>query len=223
MILLTDIQQHHNIPFEHYLKMPGYSTSFLKKEKNGVAADFVKTDKIKVGSLVDSILTEPHKVNMSDKLYPFARDIAFKIKETFGDMFKQMHAQVSFTGTAEHKGFKMPIRGRLDFLLPKLAVIDLKVTYAKNLEDLIKFMRYKEQVYLYSKFAGVTKAYLFIYCVPLKTCTVHFIDCSGHNDWWSEKIINFGTFNEQQPEQAPEHPEPGQAQKKSAIQPNLNF
>jgi len=153
------------------------------------------TDKIRVGSIVDAILTDPAKVDMADPNFPFARNIAIKIKETFGDMFKQFIPQVSFTAIAEHKGFKMPTRGRLDFLLPKMAVIDLKVTYAKDIEALIKFMRYNEQMFLYCKMAGVTKAYLLVYCVPTKKCSVHFIDCSGDSFWWEEKITMFGTYD----------------------------
>jgi len=192
MITFSDIQQHLSVPFEVYQKLPGLSTSFLKQEVGGVKPDFVMTDKVRVGSLVDSILTEPKKADMSSPLYPYAKEIAFKLKQTFGDMMSSFIPQVSYTAIAEHQGFKMRVRGRLDYLLPKLAVIDLKVTYAKDIPALIDFMRYKEQMFLYCQFAGVQKAYLLVYCVPKKTCTVHFIDCSGSSTWWEEKIIAFG-------------------------------
>lgn len=192
MITFTDIQQHLSVPFEVYKKLPGLSTSFLKSEQNGIKPDFVMTDKVRVGSLVDAILTEPAKADMSSELYPYAKAIAFQLKQTFGDMMSSFIPQVSYTAIAEFKGFKMRVRGRLDYLLPKLAVIDLKVTYAKDIPALIDFMKYREQMFLYCKFAGVQKAYLLVYCVPKKTCTVHFIDCSGSNTWWEEKIINHG-------------------------------
>ena len=197
MIIATEIQQHLNIPFDHYQKMAGYSMSFLKKEQNGIARDFIMTDKVRVGSLVDAILTEPAKANMMDPLYPVARKIAQEMSVKFGDLLKEFIPQVSYTAMLQHGAFNMPARGRLDFLFPKFAVIDLKVTNAKNIEDLIKFMKYKEQMHLYCKFAGVTKAYLFIYCVPLKKCHVEFIDCSGESEWWEDKIINFGTATAQ--------------------------
>lgn len=192
MIEFTEIQQHLSVPFEVYQKLPGLSTSFLKQEQNGVKPDFVMTDKVRVGSLVDSILTEPAKADMSSPLYPIAKNIAFKMKQTFGEMMSSFIPQVSYTAIAEHQGFKMRVRGRLDFLLPKLAVIDLKVTYNKDIPTLIDFMKYREQMFLYCKFAGVQKAYLLFYCVPKKTCTIHFIDCSGANTWWEEKIIAHG-------------------------------
>jgi len=192
MIQFTDIQQHLSVPFEIYQKLPGLSTSFLKNETNGVKPDFVMTDKVRVGSLVDSILTEPAKADMSSPMYPYAKEIAFKLKQTFGEMMSSFIPQVSYTALAEFKGFKMRVRGRLDYLLPKLAVVDLKVTYAKDIPALIEWMKYKEQMFLYCKFAGVQKAYLLVYCVPKKTCTVHYIDCSGESAWWEEKIINHG-------------------------------
>ncbi len=191
-MIITSVQQYNNLPAKDYFKLEGYSTSFLKKEQFGVAEDFVMTDKIRIGSLVDSILTDPAKADMGSSLYPIAKNIAHNIKEKFGELFKMMLPQVSFTGTMEHGDFKMPTKGRLDFLLPGHAVIDLKVTDSKNIAALIDFMKYKEQMFLYCKFAGVTKAYLFFYCVPLKKCSVHYIDCSGRSAWWEEKTLKFG-------------------------------
>lgn len=194
MITISDVQRHVSIPFQFYQKLPGISTSFLKKQRAGVATDFVMTDKIKIGSLVDAILTEPEKADMLSPLYPIAKQIAHKLKESFGDMMKHFSRQVSYTGTLKYRAFKMQVRGRLDYELPGHAVIDLKVTDSSNIEALIEFMRYKEQMFLYCKFSGVTKAYLFVYCVPKKTCTVHFIDCSADSEWWIDNIITFGTI-----------------------------
>lgn len=193
--MIHSIQQHLNLPFDQYLKLPGYSTSFLKREVNGVTPDFVKTDKMFRGSLVDAILTSPSEVDMSSKLYPVARDISNTIRGQFGDMFKQMLPQVSYTGTASYGGFSMLVKGRLDFELPKLAVIDLKITETKNIKALIKHMGYDNQMFLYCKFIGVTKAYLIFYCVPLKKCIIEYIDCSQPNNWWQERIIKFGQVN----------------------------
>ncbi len=192
MITFSNIIRHDNIPFEDYLKLPGYSTSFLKREVNGVLPDFISSDKVRVGSLVDSILTSPKDADMSSPLYKEAKAIAFQLREVFGDMLGNMVTQVSFTGEATFGEFEMPVKGRLDLLLPKMAVIDLKVTYAANIPALIDFMRYKEQMWLYCNFAGVKKAYLLIYCVPKKTCTCHYVSCEGDSEWWEERVLRFG-------------------------------
>lgn len=196
MINFHNILRHDNIPFEDYLKLPGYSTSFLKREVNGVLPDFVSSDKVRVGSLVDSILTSPKDADMSSPLYKEAKAIAFQLREVFGDMLGNMVPQVSYTGSAslqtEGGVFTMPIKGRLDLLLPKLAVIDLKVTYATNIPALIDFMKYEKQMWLYCNLSGVKKAYLLIYCVPKKTCTCHYVSCEGDSEWWEERVLRFG-------------------------------
>lgn len=196
---VSQIQQHLSVPFEIYQKLPGLSTSFLKQEINGVKPDFVMTDKVRVGSLVDAILTEPAKADMSSELYPYAKEIAFKLKQKYSDMMSSFVSQVSYTAIAEHQGFKMRVRGRLDYLLPNHAVLDLKVTYAdvtnpKVMKNLIEQMKYDEQMFLYCKFAGVTKAYLLFYCVPKKKVMdpIVFDFTSKSSTWWEEKIINHG-------------------------------
>ncbi len=194
MITISKVRQYLNVPFEDYQKLPGKSTSFLKSEKNGVKPEFIMTDKVRVGSLVDAILTEPKKADMGSPLYPFAKSIAHTLKENFGDMITSFLPQVSYTGLLSYGEFNLPVRGRLDYEFTKFAVIDLKVTYAKDIDALIEFMKYKEQMNLYCKFLGVTKAYLFIYCVPTKRCFVHYIDCSVHSEWWADKITSFGTI-----------------------------
>jgi hypothetical protein len=193
MINFTDIQQHLNVPFEVYQKLPGYSTSFLKNEKNGVKPDFVMTDKVRLGSLVDSILTEPGKADMSSPLYQQAKKIAWKLKIAY-PLIAYLMPQVSYTGVADYCGFKMPVRGRLDYLLPNLAVVDLKVTFSSEneIDTLVQRMQYDEQMFLYCQFAKVKVAYLMFYCVPKKKCILKEVVIPDTSAWWEGKIMNFG-------------------------------
>jgi hypothetical protein len=64
MILYKNIQSFDDVEFVKYLQMPGYSQSFLKKEINGIAPGVDVTGNMKLGSMVDAILTEPHKVDV---------------------------------------------------------------------------------------------------------------------------------------------------------------
>lgn len=211
MINFTDIQQHLNVPFEVYQKLPGYSTSFLKNEKNGVKPDFVMTDKVRLGSLVDSILTEPGKADMSSPLYPQAKKIAWELKKMYPEIVAVLVPQVSYTGVADYCGFKMPVRGRLDYLLPivgdgstgdgstgNLAVVDLKVTFSTEaqIKTLIGYMQYDEQMFLYCNFAQVKLAYLMFYSVPNKKCILEKIIMPDTSLWWEQKIMNFGKVDE---------------------------
>lgn len=194
MITYTNIKCYENIPFEEYLKLEGYSHSFLKSNLHGAKQYFNTTDKVRLGSLVDSILTEPEKADMSSPLYPAAKAIAYQIKQLFGDLIASAQKQLSYTATLQMAGLEMLTTGRLDFLIPGFAVIDLKVTNEKNVDNLIEYMGYHNQLWHYSRLAKVKKAFLLFYCVPLKTVIVRAVDVTKEdNGFWINKIIDFGT------------------------------
>jgi hypothetical protein len=193
MIEYTNIIQHDNIPFEDYLKLPGYSHSFLKRERFGVVEELTITENITIGKLVDGIITDPETVNMLDPLYPTARAIAVEIKNTFGAVLPQFKKQLSYTADIVHNGFIMATTGRLDFLLPKHCVLDLKVTKSKDVHGLIEYMGYKNQVWHYAKMAKVNDGYFMIHSIPLKKNFLIPLDCRDNmNDFWADKIIKFG-------------------------------
>lgn len=195
MITYSNIQRFDCVPFEEYLKLEGFSHSFLKREHNGIASELTMTDNITIGKLVDGILTDPSNVDMSSHLYGVAKLIAYEVTKTFGELIKTFIPQLSFTANVEFNGFKMPTTGRLDWLLPGHAVIDLKVTKAKasQLNGLIEFMGYKNQLWHYCKMAKVDKAYLMFHSIPDKKTLILFIDCSmGYNEFWAEKTLMFG-------------------------------
>lgn len=196
MINYSNISIQHRENFEDYLKKTGYSHSFLKGESFGIAKEVSITDKIKVGKLVDAILTEPEsidKYDMLDSLYPIAKEIAFKIKSQFGELIKHFESQISFTADVEYQGFTMPTKGRMDYLLKDISVIDLKVTFVKDVKALIDFMRYDNQLWHYAKAMNVQQAYLLIYSVPLKKAQLIQIDVSSdYNEFWADKTLKFG-------------------------------
>ena len=193
MIHYTNIKRHDNLPWEEYLLLPGYSNSFLKSERNGLSSYMEETDKMRLGKLVDAIITGG-SVNMSSEMYPIARDIASKITGTFGTMITRFDKQVAFSATANYGGFSMPVRGLLDFLLPKTAVIDLKVIHGKSIEPTVSHFGYDNQLWHYGKLAGVTKGYLMVYSVPLKKTTLINMDISNQrNEFFEDKILKFGT------------------------------
>ncbi len=197
-IVYSNIQQYNNLDFADYLKLPGYSHSFLKHAKNGIAANIEVTDKMKVGSMVDAILTEPHKANMADPIYPYCKDIAFNVKEKFGTLIQHFQKQISYTCTVSYDAgtakFFIYSKGRLDFLLPGHAVIDLKITEAKDVPALIEFMGYENQLYHYCRMAGVKKAYLMVYVINKRKVELREFDCSSnYNTFWANKVLEYGS------------------------------
>lgn len=194
MITVRDIQRHEDLPFDQYLKLYGFSHSFFKRERGGVAEDMEVTDNMRLGSLVDAILTDPSAANMMDTLYPAAKAIAAHIKQRFASLLLILSRQIAFTATMVDGDFSVRVKGRLDFLLEKIAVIDLKITQSKDVHALVEFMGYKNQLWGYCKMAQVPDAFLLIYSVPLKQVFILHIDCkSNESAWWTDKITRFGS------------------------------
>lgn len=193
MISYQNTVRFDNLEFGKYLQLSGYSHSGLKNNHTGVKEAITITDNIRIGALVDGILTDPKTVNMADPLYPYCKEISFKIKEFLGLSISALKSQVSYTSNVIMGDFELPVKGRLDFLLENIATIDIKITKAKNVDDLIKFMGYENQLWHYSKMAKTPKAYLIIYCIPLKRVIAKSVDVSSDtNGFWADKIIDFG-------------------------------
>lgn len=195
MISCNNIQTFNDVDFADYLKFPGYSQSFLKREINGLAPSVEVTNNMKLGSMVDAILTEPHRVDINSPFFDPAKIVALELKKNFGQFIDQFKKQVNYTGMLEYNGFKMPVRGRLDFLLPKISVTDLKYTTSKlkNIPELIKFMGYDNQLWLYCKLSGVKKAYIMAYSEPDKRSQLFSIPVDNPvNNFWANKIEKFG-------------------------------
>lgn len=193
MIQYQDIFRFDNRDFKEYLSFDGYSHSGLKNNTTGVKEAITITDNIRIGSLVDGILTDPGTVKMTDPLYPFAKDLAFEIKSYFGQYIKVLKSQVSYVATMKMGEFEMRVKGRLDFLLENIATLDIKITKSKDVDALIKFMGYENQLWHYSKMALTPQAYLIIYSIPLKRVIVKSVDVSSNtNEFWTSKILDFG-------------------------------
>ncbi len=197
MIQYSNIQRHENLPFEQYLKLGGYSHSFLKGQKNGISPYFNVTDKVRLGSLVDALLTQDDRFDFADPLAQKAITIARNIKDQFGGMIELFKPQASYTATATLGAFSLAVTGRLDWELPKQAVIDLKVTGAKTDKEFaayIEHMGYKNQLWHYANLAGVKRAYILAFSIPANKC-LSIVSCpvGDRNEFWEDNIVKFGS------------------------------
>jgi len=195
-IELNNVERLDAVDFDKYLQIDATSNSFLKSEQGGIAPEFIASDKVKLGSMVDGILTEAHTVDMTSEFYRPAKAIAAGIVKEFGlDAWEMLESQVSFVADMEAMGLKMRIKGRLDkFGLGR--VWDLKITHVKGsqIPVLIDFMGYRNQMWLYSKAMRCRKpACLIFYSVPDEKVYYHFVDVSSdENSFFSNKILKFG-------------------------------
>jgi hypothetical protein len=185
------------MPFDKYKTIGGYSHSFLKREVGGISPEFIQTEKVLLGSLVDSILMQPEDADISSPLWPQAVKIASAIKASFGSLISQFKSQRSYVATASYSGLSLRVTGRTDWEIDGHAIIDLKVTGCKTdgqFAALIKQMGYDNQQWNYSKMAGVKKAYLMPFSTAInKPLSVISLDCScDFNQFWADKILKFG-------------------------------
>ena len=196
MIGVHDIKRIDNLPFDKYLELPQYSFSFLKREQAGIAAKIKTSDKMEFGKLVDAIISD-EEPDFNHKDYPAAKSVAAQLYKDFGDIVKLTDKQVSYTCELSFGGLYMPFKGRLDMLLPTPngnIVIDLKICHQKNVDAVVSFMRYPDQMFGYSRPSEANKAYLLIYCIPLKQTILRYIDLNtDNNSFFEEKILKFGT------------------------------
>ena len=97
-------------------------------------------------------------------------------------MINAFKKQVSYTGVFHYAGFQLPVKGRLDFLIPNHAVVDLKVTWSKDVLALIEYMGYKNQLSLTAKWQGL-KRYIMIHSAPLNKTTIVDIAIPDTNEF----------------------------------------
>lgn len=196
MISYQNIKRFDDVEFSEYLKTPAYSNSFLKSERFGISPQIIVTDNMRLGSMVDAIITEPHKVEVTSPFYASGREIAKIIMSEFGSLIEQFSKQVNFVGEVcyeENKvRYTMPTKGRLDFYVPKKAVIDLKVTSATNISSLVDFMGYDDQLWHYSRMSEVKDAFLIVYSRKLMKANLFHVPVDYESKFWKEKTIKFG-------------------------------
>lgn len=207
-ILHKDRNRIENIPFRDYLmKSSHYSFSTLKQIKDGVKSDFVVTEKMLLGKVVDDILTNKGSSSViGSPLYAAAKDIAAKIKSDLGEhIIRKLTPQVSYFGKLWYDGFEMPVKGRPDeeLMFGEGAIIDFKVNNSASNEkdciNLINFMGYDKQLWNYCGLAKKKAAFLFIYSTKAKK--TFFLkrlkseeDIVKCEEWWGEKVLEYGTF-----------------------------
>ena len=191
---IIDVKFHNDIPFDEYLKLEGNSNSFLKAERNGICEEFVGSAKVEFGSLVDDLLTDPAAADLDNPEYFVGVQVATAITEFIGGhALASFKSQVSFTGTLFWKGLEMKTKGRLD-LFGMGIVFDLKITEVgeKQLDTLIEFMGYKNQMFLYAKAVKATMAVLVFYSRKDKKVILKPLMIGETNTFFEEKILKFG-------------------------------
>lgn len=197
MINFKELSTHKNMSFCDYLGLVGFSNSFFKFEKGGITAPIKPTAKMKFGSLVDDVLTDPAVADVAHPEFGTARKAAKKVIDFFGaDNYENVTKQLSFTALMgdERRGF-IPVKGRTDFVMSGV-VADLKATEANyhQLPTLCKYMGYDKQLWFYTRQLGLDVNYgIILFYLKGKDILVpqKVIFDGSQQDYFNQKFIKF--------------------------------
>ena len=193
MIQFTDLITHPQMPFEQYMEMPYKSHSWLKYNINGVMPFKDLTNKMALGKCVDAFITgESNIYDFDSETISIARPIAAFLMAKFGVILDKSIKQAVCTGTATYKGIKMRIKTRIDFLIPKVCTIDLKVSGCTNFEENIQHMGYGNQVFIQTSLADVPRGWLLIYSTKTKGIYFRPRPKEDAHNWLINKILEHG-------------------------------
>ncbi len=199
-MIYKNIRQFDNLEFNDYLKLDGLGFSSLKGMRDGVSEAVQMTEKIKLGKIVDDIMTNKGRESgINDDLYTIALKISTILQSQFGNIFGYMQTQVSYQADIEHEGMVMRTTGRLDYMMPKRLVLDLKVNHSiKTYSDaikLIEWMKYDCQIFHYSELAEVAKRFILIYSTKVNdTFLIPITDITRARSWWESKVLENGLW-----------------------------
>lgn len=192
-IQYTNIQRHSHLTTQEYFALPHKSYSWLKHEYAGATPYFPTSQKMKIGTLVDGLLTDQFSIEKFDNDFLVAKEIAIEIKKTFGELIKHFMPQVCYTAKMQYENLEMETKGKLDWELEKHAVIDLKFTAEKSISGVIKHFGYDNQLWHYAQLAQVKKAYIIAYSSALKKCLpITEINVTGENEFFKQAILKHG-------------------------------
>lgn len=183
VVTITDIKYHPGLSFEQYQALPGFSYSTLKK--NGVPFAG-PTAKMGLGTAVHNYLLEPHLFDHSNTR---AKKLAIELKKIIGTLLPFMEFEMSVTGSMEHQGFVMPWRGRIDALIRKKIVVDLKATEI-DVRKGIDFFGYQHPMTGYMAGAQTTTGYII--GINTKTQVTQTVPIIPTHAFWDKKIMEFG-------------------------------
>lgn len=174
-----------DIAQEDYFALPGQSFSMIK---NAGKPPIEPTESMRLGTNVHEYLLKPETYDHSN--IAIVKPIALALKKSIGDVLIQyLKPEVAITAEFEYNGFLLPWKGRVDLLLQKRLVIDIKVgTY--DIHKIKDYFEYPEQVSGYCAGGEARAGLICHYHTKKKEVTIVNVPV-GFN-WWHDKIVRYG-------------------------------
>lgn len=181
-------QFHVDIPFEDYLRLPGYSFSWLKSGGQKIEP----TPKMRLGTKVHAYLLSAHEYEHGEDS-DLVRPLAMALKGVLGPVLRYCTPELAVTADFIYDGMVLKYKGRIDLPVvskPHLSlVIDLKVT-EMDLRKSIDFFHYHHQVSGYCLAIGASKG--VIVSVNPRTKKTQVQPIRLITSFWEKSVLRFG-------------------------------
>lgn len=184
--MISSNLKYHDINFQEYLALAGYSYSGIKNE----GATFEPTAKMQLGTDVHNYLLTPQEYHHEN--IKIVRPLAVALKQALGALLKFVKPEQAFTADFTSQGFTMPYKGRVDWLVPERIVVDIKVTEL-NIAKAIEYFGYDKQLSGYS--IGTNSKLAIIASIHPKTLKTTITKVPISSDWWAYQVIQKGNPN----------------------------
>lgn len=175
-----------DIPFDEYLKLPGYSFSSIK----GFSGP--PTAKMQLGTDVHNYLLTPEQYDHRNR--ELVLPIATALRKQLGVLVDKMLPESIVTADFVCNGFKLPYKGRLDLHIPGRLIIDIKVSDVPLSVSCPRF-GYDDQQSGYA-IGGECKIALLVRISPVsvkkKRPIVEIKNVPITTLWWENQIVQKG-------------------------------
>jgi len=181
------------VPFEEYLRMPGWSYSGIKGSK------IEPTPKMGLGTAVHNYLLTPSEFNHDHNLVPA---LAFELKKIIGPLLPFCWPELAVTAEFIHEDMIMHYKGRIDLPIifkgeignPLNLVLDIKVTEMDTRQG-IDFFGYHHQVNGYALAIGA-KRMAIVSVNPKKIkrreIATQVIPIQKETRFWEQAVLRYG-------------------------------
>lgn len=182
MITVRNLKIIENLPFEDYITLPGISFSTIKYEGKTVAP----TRKMMLGSAVDDYLSHQSDTTCDLNLIkPIAQTLISRIGL---DLYTKLEKQISVTCDFIFEDMLLRYKGRIDWGLQSIIVIDLKI--AENIDKTLFYFDYPNQVSGYSIALSCQNS--LILAINPKTLKTDLKHIKVNSYWWERQILRLG-------------------------------
>lgn len=185
---VVNVRFYRDLEFSDYLKMPGYSFSWLKSGGQKIEP----TPKMQLGTKVHAYLLSAHEYLHAEG-HELVRPLAIALKGILAPVLRYCSPELAVTADFIYQGMVLHYKGRIDLPViskPHLSlVIDIKVT-EMDLRRSIDFFKYDVQVSGYSLVIGASRA--VIVSVNPKSKLTQVVPIRLTDDFWKWAVLKYG-------------------------------